>query len=289
LHRQWAFGELHESTTIERNRLSLVAYPAIQDRGNGVCFIEARSAAEAEAISREGIMRLATLALPQQSKMLRKRIAEDRELILLAQGLTLERPLPDALTDRAFRECFVPEDAPLPRTREAFEKVLDTQRAAVSDVADSLTALVTTSLREWRAVRAALEQLASPVFQETVADVQSQLAALMPPDLLRSTPRKWLNEIPRYLKAVSRRVERARGNVSRDIELSRKVTPFESALRALASQPAPSAAIPAFEQLRWMIEELRVSLFAQELRTIVPVSEKRLADQLARARAAARM
>ena len=88
-------------------------------------MIEARNAPSAEAISRAGIVRLAMLDLPQQAKYVNKRMVDDRDLILLSRGLPLKQSLADALTQRAFRECFLPVEVPLPRTTQEFSKLLD--------------------------------------------------------------------------------------------------------------------------------------------------------------------
>ena len=280
VHRQWDFGELPESIEIARNRLRLIVYPALQDRGNGVAVIEARNAAAAESISRAGVIRLAMLALPQQVKYIAKRMADDRQLVLLSSGLALTQPLPDALTQRVFRECFMPTDAPLPRTPQAFNSQLEARRARLSEVADRLAATVATILKEWRGVRAALRGERAPTLAAAVDDVNGQLGMLLPPDFVESTPQPWFDYLPRYLRAIGRRLERLRANADRDVELARRVAPFASALRALLAQHAPGASHPALDQLRWMIEEFRVSLHAQELKTVLRVSEKRLSEQL---------
>ena len=284
LHRQWDFGDLPESREIERNRLRLVVYPAIEDRGAGVALLEARNAQAADAVSRSGMVRLAILALPQQAKYVSKRMTDDRELVLLSRGLPLRQSLPDALTQRAFLECFLPADVPLPRNAQDFNRALEQQRAQLSDVADRLAVTVTSTLKEWRAARAALDGLRSGAFADVVADINAQLSTLLPPDFIESTPRPWLDYLPRYLKAVTRRIDRLPANVRRDAELAARVKPFAGALRTLMAEPAINAIRPELEQLRWMIEEFRVSLFAQDLKTMLRVSEKRLTEQLGIAR-----
>lgn len=280
LHRQWDFGDVPEHREVERNRLRLVVYPAVEDRITGVALVEARNAPAAESISRAGIVRLAMLALPQQAKYVSKRVTDDRDLILLSRGLSPRQSLADALTQRAFRECFLPADVPLPRTAQDFTKILDNRRAQLSEVADRLVTTITSTLKEWRAARAALDGLRTGSFADVVAEVNAQLGLLLPPDFIESTPRPWLDYLPRYLKAVNRRIERLPPNVRRDAELSAKVRPFATALRAFMAEPVISGVRPELEELRWMIEEFRVSLFAQELKTMVRVSEKRLEDQV---------
>ena len=286
LHRQWDFGELPESAEIHRNRLRLRVYPALEDRGNGVALIEARSAAAAEAISRPGLVRLAMLALPQQAKYLHKRFADERDLVLLSRGLALTSALPEALTQRAFAECFLPAQVALPRSQAQFGQLLEMRRAALSEVADRLAEVVLAILKEGRAVRAALDGLSSAVFRDAVLETRIQLDALLPPGFIEATPQPWLEYLPRYLKAITRRLERLVGNVKRDAELAAKVKPFSAALCALEALPPTTGSREVLDPLRWMIEEFRVSLFAQELRTTLKVSEKRLAEQLALAKRA---
>jgi ATP-dependent helicase HrpA len=286
LHRSWDFGELAATRTVAHGSLELRVHPALEDRTTGTALVERRTPEEADALSRRGIARLAMLALPQQVKSLRRRLAEDRELVLLSQSLALEKPVADALLERAFRDCFVPEDAPLPRDRPAFERHLDARRSELSEQVERLAVLVRALLAERHTIGASLDALRAPAFQDAVADVRKQLEALFPPDFPANAPREWLEQMPRYLEAISRRLAKLAGNVDRDAALARRVRPFQEALEALANQPATSGARGEIARLRWMIEELRVSLFAQELRTKLRVSEQRLAEQVAHARAA---
>ncbi|HYK25612.1 MAG TPA: DUF3418 domain-containing protein, partial [Steroidobacteraceae bacterium] len=277
LHRRWDFGDLPEQLPVAHGGMQFRVFPAIEDHGPGVARIEAATAGEAEALIREAVVRLAELALPQQAKELRRRIADDRELVLLVQGLELDRPLPDALTDRIFAECFVPADAPPPRTRAAFETVVEARRTALAEVSDKVIDELRSTLRAWRMVRSVREQARG--FESAVADVDAHLAQLLPPDFIATTPEPWLAQLPRYLKAIARRLERLPGHEQRDTELARRIAPFAAAWRKLAhsAERAPSTS----QRFRWMLEEFRVSLFAQDLGTRMPISEKRLAAELA--------
>jgi HrpA-like RNA helicase len=288
LHRQWDFGQLAESVEIERNRLRLLVYPAVEDRTVGVALVEARSAADAEQISRAGLVRLAMLLLPQQAKYVAKRMADDRELVLLSRGLPLDGSVPDALARRSFRECFLPAEVPLPRDEKAFATLLDTRRSQLNEIADRLSSIVTSVLKEWRAVRLALEKLTSPSFSAAVSDINAQIKALLTPGFIESVPRPYLDYLPRYLKSIARRLERLPANAPRDAELASKVKPFATALQGLLAQRTRPTVPPELSLLRWMIEEYRVSLFAQELKTMMKVSDKRLAEQLESARVEAR-
>jgi HrpA-like RNA helicase len=288
IHRQWDFGVLAEKIEVERNRLRLSVYPAVEDRTVGVALVEARSAADAEQISRNGLVRLAMLLLPQQAKYVAKRMADDRELVLLSRGLPLDGSVADALARRSFRECFLSTEVPLPRDEKAFATLLDSRRSQLNEIADRLSSIVTLIFKEWRAVRLALDKLTSPSFSDAVVDINAQLKALLPPGFIESVPRPYLDYLSRYLKAIARRLERLPANAKRDAELAVKVKPFTAALQGLLSQLTRPTVPPGLFQLRWMIEEYRVSLFAQELKTMLKVSDKRLAEQLEAARVEAR-
>ena len=189
-------------------------------------------------------------------------------------------------SNKPFNTYIVSPDGSLPvpvnsqPTAQEFTKVLDSRRAQLSEVADRLATTITSTLKEWRAARAALDGLRTGSFAEVVAEVNAQLSLLLPPDFIESTPRPWLDYLPRYLKAITRRIERLPPNVKRDAELAAKVKPFATALRAFIAEPVITRVRPELEELRWMIEEFRVSLFAQELKTMVRVSEKRLEEQV---------
>jgi ATP-dependent helicase HrpA len=286
-HREWDFGSLPESVDVERNRLRFRVFPAIEDAGHGALMKEARTAFEAETISRRGLTRLALLALPQQAKFVSQRIAADRDLVLLSSGLDLAQPLPLALTWRAARECFFPDDVPLPRTRDAFDALIESRRGDFADLAEKLAAEIGGILREWRQVRANLDGVRA-LAPAAAADIDAELGALLPPDFIEATPREWLGHFPRYLKAVRRRIERLSGDVERDAALSARAKPFAEAWRALENEAPHARPRPELQHLRWMVEEFRVSLFAQEMRTVLRVSEKRLNEQLEKARAEAR-
>jgi ATP-dependent helicase HrpA len=126
------------------------------------------------------------------------------------------------------------------------------------------------------------------VFAAARTELQRQVAGLLAPGWVRSTPVVPFGQLPKYVKAAARRAQRLRDDVTRDRRLDGEVAPFETACRALCAQAAPARPGAELERLRWMIEEFRLSLFAQELRTLGPVSAKRLEAQLARARAEGR-
>jgi ATP-dependent helicase HrpA len=228
-----------------------------------------------------GVLRLLMLSLPQQYKFVRQQIASNRELLLLAQGVELSTPLADALAERIFIECFLSASDMLPRSRQAFEKLMNDGRGNLDKVTARVLALVASLFKELRKVRQLMVELQSSAFATALGDVRTQLQYLLPAEFLRSTPSTWFSHLLRYVQALVRRLERLRSNAARDAEVSKQISPFITAYMRLHATHM-SAEI---EQFKWMIEELRVSLFAQDLRTSIPVSVKRLNEQLVLAQA----
>lgn len=283
-HRRWDFGPIAVEQSVERRGLRFVVYPSLRDRGDSVELTEAKSAVEAVESLRGGVLRLAILALPEQYKYARKRFADQRELVLLGQGLSTGRPLPDSLAERVFAECFLSGAEALPRSAEEFESLLDRRRAQFGALADRVAMQVTEILREMRAAREKLNALQGPAFKATADDAKTQLGALIPVGFPMDVPPLLWPHLPRFLKALTRRLDKVAGNLKRDTELMNRFAPFAKAFRELDAGNAAHAPRPELERLQWMIEEFRVSLFAQDLRTALPVSEKRLADQTELAR-----
>jgi len=284
VYRDWVFGELPEQRIVERRGVTFTVYPGIASKGDGVEIVELGTAAEAETISRRGLLRLAVLVLPQQAKFARQQFLGQRELVLLSQALSTARPLVDSFVERVFIECFIVPATAVPRTKEQFDQLLDSNRARIGEVTTRAAATLLEILQARRAVNTLLTKLSS--LKSLADESKLQLAELMPEDFAL-TPDPWFAHLPRYLKALARRLEKAPSNPKRDADLAKSVNVFAATYRKLAtvksSQPRPE-----LERLRWMIEEYRVSLFAQDLKTSVPVSEKRLAEQMERAHVEAR-
>jgi ATP-dependent helicase HrpA len=280
--RDWTFGSLPEMRPVLRSGVSFKVWPALRDTGIAVQLIEARSLAQAQEVSRAGLMRLAVLALPQLARHIARRISDDRSLILLAQGLSASRPLAQTASERIFQECFFAADDELPRDAQAFARRLEVRRATLDATATRVIATLRSILEERRAARGALEALRGAAFAAGVAQMGAQLSALLDADFPATPEQPWFNQLPRYLKGISRRAIRMSTNLERDTALAARIRPFEAQYRSLSERGVPLAVAPALRQLRWMLEEFRVSLHAQELRTLVPVSEKRLQEQIER-------
>lgn len=286
VHRRWDFGEVPAQQIVHRRGLRFTVYPTLRDHGDGVEITEAGSAADAEDSLRPAVLRLAMLALPEQFKYARKRFAEDRDIVLLGQGLNTARPVVESLAERAFSDCFLSEDTALPRAADQFEALLDRHRSSFGEVVDRVLAHARETLRELRNVRQKLAALDNPAFQAVHQDARAQLKTLVPENFPSGVPAVLWQHLPRYLKALTRRLDKVQGNQKRDAELMARVRPAMRALEQVSAQVHRDEQHAEIARLQWLIEELRVSLFAQDLKTAVPVSEKRIAEQIERAQGA---
>lgn len=284
VHRRWDFSELPVEESVQRRGLRFSVYPTLRDRGDSVEVAEASTLVDAEGLLRLGVLRLAILALPEQFKYARKKCSERGELMLLAQGLNNARPIADALAEKCFAECFLSDETALPRSAAQFDALMERHRSRFGEVVDRVVEHTTAALRELRNARMKLAALEGAVYQPLRTDVQAQLQMLVPGDFPASVPPALWPHLPKYFRALTRRLDKAPSNQKRDTELMRQVSPATQAYQRLLSQAPKGETHPELDRLQWMIEEFRVSLFAQDLKTALPVSDKRLADQIERAR-----
>ena len=278
--RQWDFADWPVETTIRSGRLQLRAYPGIQDEGASVRLHLFTTEGGARRASRAGIVRLAALALPQQHELARRHWASDREFTLLLAGAGFGKELPGEIADRAVADAVLGQSGELPRTRAQFEALVERGRADVVDRAGEIARVVKAVLLALKDVRAQMGQSNGAAFAPVRGSVNDQLAELLAPGWVRETPAGWWTQLPKYVRAIARRLERARGDVERDRKLQAQVEPYAQQVRRLRLSADLDMSGNERERLRWMVEEFRLSLFAQDLRTLLPVSARRLDEQL---------
>ncbi|NJD31451.1 MAG: DUF3418 domain-containing protein, partial [Gammaproteobacteria bacterium] len=283
--RRWDFGEIPEDVRIRAAGVTLRMFPAVEDAGSSVRLRLCPGAEQARTVTRAGIVRLAALAMPQQHDFVRRMCASDRDFTLLAATAGLGRSLFDEIADRAVADALELEEAGGPRTGGEFDALVDRVRGRVADCGAEVARVAKAVLMSHKEARTAVATLRAPVFAGQRDSVVRQLDALLAPGWVRHTPEPWFHQLPKYVRAAARRAERIRNEIDRDRKLQAQVIPYESALRELDRAADPARPARERERLRWMIEEFRVSLFAQEFKTLMPVSAKRLDEQLRLARA----
>jgi ATP-dependent helicase HrpA len=271
----WGFGDLEEVMEIRRGGQSIVGYPALVDQGTSVALDVFDAPEAARAKHRAGLRRLFMLVLREQARYLERAIPNLSALALQFAAIGDGGTLKDQIALAAFeRACMMD---PLPRTQAGFEARCAEAKPRVALIAQEIARLVSTILAEHQAVQKKLA--GAKGFPEAVRDIEEQFARLLPKDFLAATPYERLVHFPRFLKAVSLRLDKLRADPSRDARQLAELVPLQTQWQREDARVRKQSGQPGaeLEQFRWLLEELRVQLFAQELRTPVPVSAKRLA------------
>ncbi|WP_206996832.1 ATP-dependent RNA helicase HrpA [Trinickia mobilis] len=267
----WNFGKLPELLEIRRGGQTLFGYPALVDRATH-CDVEVfDSPEEAARIHRAGLRRLFALQLREPIKYLEKNLPGLREMAMQFMPLGTQEELRDQLIDTALDRACLQE--PLPDDDASFHARRDEGKSRLNLLAQEIARLVGQILADYAAAAKKLVQ-AKP-FAAAHADLQNQLNALIGKRFVLDTPYVQLAHFPRYLKGIALRVDKLKADPARDTRQAAELMPlvqhYQRALSQRGGVPDPRLA-----EFRWLLEELRISLFAQELRTPMPVSVKRL-------------
>jgi len=196
------------------------------------------------------------------------------------RGLNLRAQLAELIADRAFMA-----DQPLPRSKSEFYEQLAAGQERIGWAVQEVVGLVMPMFESFHQAELALEKADHPHWQHATADVRAQLNALVGPNFLRETSWDWLQQYPRYFRAISHRLENLSSNRARDAEYSEELYyRWQAYERRREEHEALGIFDPELIHYRWMLEEYRVSLFAQKLGTSLSVSAKRLERQWAKVR-----
>jgi ATP-dependent helicase HrpA len=280
----WDFGDLPERVQLEWAGLTLTGFPMLVDRGASVSLRLAETPEQAAAATRAGLRRLCCLT---QQHELRAQVAwlprrEEWELYaapLFGPG-EFERCLTELIAERAFLN-----QPGTPRSPAEFAALLDRGRQQIGLAVQDVTGLLGPLWEGYQAARLALEQAAAGGGQYALDDMHRQLQLLVAAGFLTDTPWDWLQHYPRYLRGIVLRVDKLGGGLARDRQNFAVFAPFwESYRERLEQHRQRGVSDPALQQFRWLLEEFRVSLFAQELGTTCPVSAKRLEKHWAQVR-----
>ncbi|MES2716645.1 MAG: ATP-dependent RNA helicase HrpA [Pseudomonadota bacterium] len=270
-HTAWTFGALPELMEIHKAGQVLIGFPALIDKGAHVeieVFDEPEAAAQKH---RAGLRRLVALAIKEPLKYLEKNIPDLVRMATLYMPLGSAEELRNQIIAVALDRAFLAE--PLPADADSFAKRITEGRGRLNLIAQEVARLAAVVLTEYAAAQRKLKD--SRPAKEVADDVSAQLQRLVPKNFLQAAPYAQLAHFARYLKAVTLRLDKWRADPTRDAQRLAELRPIEQRyIRRLAEQKGVADA--RLDEYRWLLEELRVSFFAQELRTPQPVSVKRL-------------
>ncbi len=272
----WTFGELPELMEVPVAGQTVLGYPGLTDDGESVSLKVFDSAEEAAAAHRAGLLRLFMLQFRDQVKYFDKNVPGLTQMGMQYMALGSNDDLKRQIIALTFERACLTE--PLPTTPNAFKSRCGDSKARLGLVMQEVCRMVGTVLTEWQAVTKKL-----PAFKAhaaVVQDIEAQVKRLMGKNFVTDTPFERLQHYPRYFKAIQVRLDKLKANPARDAQLMAEYGPLWTNYERRAIQLAKLGTIdPQIEQFRWLLEELRVGLYAQELRTPVPVSTKRLQKQ----------
>ena len=266
----WSFGPLPELLEIQQGRQTLIGFPALVDKLSH-CDLEVfDDPNEAAQIHFAGLRRLFALQLKEQLKYLEKNVPGIQQMGMQFMALGSQEELRDQLINAGLeRACL---QAPLPVDAEAFNKRRDEGKARLNLLVNEIARLVGQILAEYHVLPKKLQGI--KVHAAAHADMQTQLQTLIDKHFVAEQNYAQLAHFPRYLKAMQVRLDKLRADPARD---ARMLADWQSAAAPWQrAQKGGRHGDPKMDEYRWLLEELRVSLFAQELKTPMPVSVKRL-------------
>ncbi|QDT37568.1 ATP-dependent RNA helicase HrpA [Stratiformator vulcanicus] len=282
---QWDFGPLPPTVTTSHGDFELQAFPTLIDRGDRVDLRLAETPQEAAATIRAGLRRLFLL---KHGKRVRGQVDHlpnvDRHLMTLspfAKAGEVRRQLEELIADRAF---FA--ESGIPRDEQQFAQRADLARERLGVAAQEVGTVFAAICAGLPDTRKPLDKQCPPMLAPAVDDMQRQLKELFEGDFLLNTPWAWLQQFPRYLQGIRARHARLQGGgLSRDQKMFEQLRPYLKKFAGLSSNVSKHSAIPGpLVQFRWMLEEFRISLFAQQLGTAIKISAARLDEQFEAAR-----
>ncbi len=267
----WRFGELPELMEIRKGGQTLIGFPALIDGVDAVSIEVFDEPEVAAAKHRAGLRRLFALQIKDALKYLEKNIPELQKMAVAFMPLGTQEELRDQIIDLALERAFLLE--PLPKNELDFKRRVDEGRGRLTLIANEVARLAGLILLEYAGATRKLKDTKNQ--PDATADVAQQLQRLMPKRFVANTPWAQLQHFARYLKAITLRLDKLRTDPARDAQKLAELRPQEQRYWRLVAERKGSVD-DRMSELRWLLEELRVSFFAQELRTPQPVSIKRL-------------
>lgn len=272
---QWDFSTLPKVTERDLQGLKVRMFPMLIDQGGHVDMTLHADEDFAELSSRQGIIRLLRLSLAIQDKELRKELRLLDPVMPYAQGLAPKQEFYNDILDACYNLCMLSEDE-LPRTEQAFKQCLDNR----SELYPTLVKIIDWLKRVLPLRHKVLKQMKGNTTIDRAyaySDIKSQLNELFQPNFIIQTPWLYLKSYPRYIEGILYRLDKLQGQLQRDrlriAEVDEMRQLHQAGIKQLAIPYYANAELLGFY---WLIQELRMSLFAQPLGTSEPVSSKRL-------------
>ncbi|MDG6772810.1 ATP-dependent RNA helicase HrpA [Thiomicrorhabdus sp. ZW0627] len=273
----WDFGDLPDQQSLKANGNQLVAYPCLELQKGSELFLTLMSDPEqADESHSRAVVYLLKQILNDKVKYLKKQLPLQKACLIYAPYGTCEH-LKDQIIDRALNQ-LLPEPQKI-RTQQGFEEASALLKSEWVAEAQKLSKLVNEILTAHQKIAKQVNGKVNPRWLASISDIKTQLSGLITPDFVADTPSQWLSQLPRYLTALEKRLEKIDQDPSKDQVAIRQIQPLLDRYAEFAHNEAYHNH-PGLIEVRWLIEELRISMFAQPLKTLKPVSIQRLEKQL---------
>ncbi len=278
-HTAWGFDDLPSTVEITGSGRPITAYPALIDEGETVGVRLFATPAEQAVAMWDGTKRLLVLDLPSATRQLRPLVTEDGRKAVAAGPYASFTEWADDCLSCAIDDVLYTAGGPT-WERTTFERLQHVVGETTPDVLIEVASGSLEILDEHLEIREAMARFTAEPYRDAVADIDEQLDRLLYPGMLTAVGEERLADVLRYLQAIRRRLDRLRDHLGRDSERMERVRELERRRDELVD------AVPDAEGLvdvAWMLQELRVSLFAQEIRTKGKISEKRIVEAMEQA------
>ncbi|MBX2857226.1 MAG: ATP-dependent RNA helicase HrpA [Cellvibrionaceae bacterium] len=277
--KQWDFGELEREVYLNKGAVKVKGFPALVDKKQDVALEIKDNPLEASDESYRGYLRLAAFKLAQSKKYLHKQLLRGKDIGLAVVDMGSKEQVIDDIVLAAIARCCFTDQKIFIADETQFNASIESGRAELVECAFAYEKLLSDCLVKIVAIKKQMKQnkgMLSMAF--TFGDIQQQLANLFFKSCLLNTPWQWLQQLPRYLQAIEIRLEKAPLNPRKDQLAIAQIESHWQRHQQLLSKlgHAHYRQHNAWQDYRWMMEEFRVSLFAQSLKTLMPVSDKRL-------------
>lgn len=272
----WAFGDIPEVYEAEQGGAKVKVYPALVDQTTGARLELFESAYAAGLAMQKGVLRLCILAMPKQVRYLKKQQKLPESVAMQYSAFGGRQSLEAGYIEAVFRQACL-ADAVLPRTEAGFAERLAIGNGKMGAAANEVATLIGEILHGHHRVLGLLGRERSPARLAATQDILSQLDRLFPQNWLQVVPMQALRDYPRYLQGVEVRWDRLQGRIEKDREQAEEIeTLWQQYLERKQKHQKESIQDEALDQWRWALEEYRLSVFAQGIKTAYPVSYKRL-------------
>lgn len=252
-------------------------WPAWVDKGEEVVEQLFDNWAQAQQAQRWGVQRLILQQLPEQVKFLRQKLHALQQAAIYYREFGNQQQLTEDVLLAAVDRTFLPAEAALPRTPEELQQCIEAGRSEFVANAEKLAGEVLVILKGWHELQKRLKGRIDLAMAVALNDIRAQLANLVYKGFVRSVPAEWLQQYPRYFAGIAQRLDKLPGQLQRDRVQTDELQRFTQQYAGLKERYRLEGRVDErLETWRWMLEEYRVSLFAQQLGTRMPVSEKRL-------------